>query len=389
MSSWAIILIVFTLVLYLLPLVPGIIELIRPTDNKPLRVMQDYDSNPLHFATGFRNYVGKNFTDMNTEKNYIGTLPDNTKYQLVGETGTPTLDTQNGSQNGRISKLILSAFPLSLPAGEIFEQEVYGRQSITTGERSQFRAVMSDHTLNIREHGTVLRWAHSESDMIVGKHSKLFGRATSKQSIILGDNVHFERLNAPIILTPARTTLQQEPPAPALTLLDELDDVKVHSGRRWVLNGHLEFPANHSFDGDIVTGTTGRFGDWAHIRGSIKCNAHDDVVHHLHTTGVATRHQQRPIALCEIGNHVRIDGSLVSSYDLTIGQNCKIFGPVIAEHILIIGAGTVIGSPEHPTTVTAPHIVIENGCVVYGTLWATESGIVRTATAQPAGGVSV
>lgn len=381
MSTWPVILVLVTLFLYILPLIPGLVELIRPTDTKPLRVLQDYDSNPLHFAAGFRNFIGKSFADLHTDQNHNGTLQNGTKYQLVSEPGVPTIDAASS-----ITKLILSNFPLHLPAGEMFEHEVYSKQNIITGERSQFRALLSEHTLNIREHCTVLRWAHSESDMIVGKGSKLYGRATSRQSIILGDNVQFERLHAPIILSTARTNLSAESIAVSRTVLKDLPDVKIQSGRRWVLNGHLDFPANHAFDGDIVTGTTAHFGDYAHITGSIKCNAHDDVAHHLQNRGVAVRNSKKHNALCDIGNEVRIDGSLISSYDLTIGQNCRIFGPVIAENLLIIGAGTVIGSPDCPTTVTAPHIIIESGCVVYGTLWAKESGIVRSM--QSNGGVA-
>ncbi len=370
--TWIIVLSLVTALLFTLPLVPGLIELIRPTDVKPLRVSQDYDSNPMHFADGFRDYIRTNFRDIHSTQNHNGRLIDDTRYQLVGEKGIPNLDATNIT-----TKLLLSAHPLTLPAGELFESEIYGRQSIMTGERSHFRAIMADDTLMLREHSTVLRWAHSEGEMVVGRHTKLFGRATSRHSIILGDGVHFERLHAPKIMTTVTKNPRVAAPV-ALATLNTLPDVKVQSGRRWVLNGHLDFPANNLFDGDIVTGTTATIGSHAHIKGSVKCNAGDDIAYHLHTSGVPTR-TTRKMARCEIGTHVRIDGSLVSSHDLIIGEHCRIFGPVIAEGLLIIGAGTIIGSPECPTTVTAPRIIVESGCVIYGTLWATESGLVRPA----------
>jgi len=370
--TWAIILILFTIFLYVLPLLPGLFELFRPTDIEPLRVSQDYDSNPMFFAEGFRSFINKNFTDLNATETTNGTLEDGAKYQMVGEKGVPNLDGVIGS-----TKLILSNHPLTLPAGEMFETEIYGRNSITTGERSHFRAIMSDKTLQLREHSTVLRWAHSDGDMLVGRYSHLYGRATSKQSIFLGEGVRFERLYAPIILSTARTNLPAETPTKDRAILTELPDVKMQSGRRWVLNGHMDFPADHFFDGDIVTGTTATIGDYAHIKGSVKVNAHDDVVYHLQNSGAASRNNKN-VARATIGDFVLIDGSLISSHDLYIGQNCRLMGPVIAEGLLVIGSGTVIGSPENPTTVTAPRIIIESGCTIYGTLWATESGLVST-----------
>jgi len=368
--TWALILFLFTFFLFLLPLLPGLFELLRPTDIEPLRVSQDYDSNPMHFAEGFRNYINSNFTELDSQQNLNGTLEGGTKYQLVGNKGVPTIESGDNTQ------LILSAFPLNLPAGEMFETEIYGRQNVTTGERSHFRALMSDQTLNIREHTTVLRWAHSDGDMMVGRFSKLYGRATSKQSIFLGEGVHFERLYAPIILSTARSNLVEVPEYKERTVLTELPDVKIQSGRRWVLNGHLDMPADSYFDGDIVTGTTASIGSGTHIKGSVKINAHDDVVYHLQNTGVIARTNKKT-ARGEVGDNVIIDGSLISSHDLTIGENCKILGPVIAEGLLVIGAGTTIGSPEIPTTVTSKQIIIESGCTIYGTLWATEGGLVR------------
>ena len=335
MTFWGIILILTTLALYLIPLLPGLVEIFRPTDTQPLRVSQEYDSNPLHFADGFRKYVKKNFADLSVAQNHNGTLKDGTKFQLVGESGIPTLKNTNGngsknssqSEKHKWNRLLISTNSLGLPAGEAFETEIYSLQNVSTGERSQFRALLSDQSLNIREHCTVMRWAHSEGDMIVGAHSHMYGRATSRQSIILNEDVHFERLHAPIIMSTARQNISYDTAAKEHILLDHLPDVKIQSGKRWVLNGHLDFPAEHRFEGDIITGTTATIGDYALLDGSLKCNAHDDVVHHLQNTGVVSSNNRKNIALCDIGNNVTINGSVISSHDMTIGENCRIFGP--------------------------------------------------------------
>ncbi len=75
-----------------------------------------------------------------------------------------------------------------------------------------------------------------------------------------------------------------------------------------------------------------------------------------------------------VESQVLVGGSLMSAKRLHIGPDCLIYGPVIAERELEIEAGTKCGSPECPTTVSAPSIATEEGVVVFGTLWAREHG---------------
>jgi len=71
---------------------------------------------------------------------------------------------------------------------------------------------------------------------------------------------------------------------------------------------------------------------------------------------------------------VTVDGSLISASKMKIGNNCSIHGPVIAERQMTIAAGTRCGSVTHPTTISSPRIDVEEGVVVFGTLWAREYG---------------
>ena len=50
-----------TFLLFIIPLLPSLIELQMATDTRPLKVIQEYDSNIRHFAVGFRSYIEKNF----------------------------------------------------------------------------------------------------------------------------------------------------------------------------------------------------------------------------------------------------------------------------------------------------------------------------------------
>ena len=373
MMSWPTILVLVTIGLFMLPLIPAIMELYMPTDITPLKVVQAYDNNPMHFANGFRNYVHKQFavtsiSELQELTLAKGQLEDGTQYKILQEP-------DNGSSDQEMEKeqVLISHHPIILQADKVYEAEIYSASNISTGKNSRFRALLSDNTLTLNENCVVLRWVHSENDMMVGENSILLGRATSKNTITLSKGCFFERLNARKIITVEELPSKTIDTSIERTFLEALKDVKIQAGRRSLLEGNLDFPAYHTFDGDIVAGTTAIIGDYAHIKGSVKSNAMNDITYYLQKTGVVPN-KEKNIARCELGHFVRIDGSLVSTHDLYIGENCWIGGPVIAVNLLVIRSGTVIGTPEQPCTVTAANIIIESGCVIYGTLWAGKQG---------------
>ena len=339
MNLWPELLILATVGLFLLPLLPTFIELVYPTDVSPLRVVQEYDNDPFHFAAGFKHYL---------------------------TIATP-------EQLG-VANVTSSRKPITLHDDTVYESEIYSKEHIETGKNSRFRALFSGNTLTINENGIVLRWAHSDGEMRVKSGSTLLGRATSNQMIVLAEGCYFERLHAPKIVIGEEKPHMDNAPL-ALTTLEVLKDVKVQAGRRSLLEGNLDFPAYHTFDGDIVAGSTAIVGDYAHIKGSIKSNAMNDIAYYLQTTGVLSN-TPKNIARCELGHYVRIDGSVISTHDLYIGENCRIAGPVIAENLIVIRSGTIIGTLEQPCTISAPQIIIESGCVIYGTIWAGKQGFV-------------
>jgi len=369
MLFWSVILILVTIGLFILPLVPAIAELTRPTDIAPLRVVQAYDNNPMHFAEGFQGYINKHFADAKeVDEHSEGTLPDGTNYHKVGADGHLNMASKT------TDKLFFSRYALTLPDDRTFESEIYSQASLVTGIGSHFRALFGGQSLVIGEGSTVWRWAHSDGDIVVGKNAMLNGRVTSRETMTLGVGTHFERLHAAKIMCGTELGPVAVPQIERI-VLEELEGVKTKAGRRSLLEGDLNFPAGHSFDGDIVAGSTAIIGDNVYIKGNIKSNALNDLAHYLHSTGVADEHKGS--ARCEIGDYVQIDGAVISTHDLYIGRHCRILGPVIAENLLVIRSGTIIGTAEHPCTVTAPEIIIESGCMVYGSLWAAEQGVVH------------
>jgi cytoskeletal protein CcmA (bactofilin family) len=350
---WGLWLIILTVLLFAIPLLPALSELIWPSDNEPLRVVQEYDRNIRHFAHGFRKYIDKNLTHLIGEPGREGNLADGTRFRTASKDGVifpgdPEI----------IPYLIISAFPLTLPEGHFFESEVYSKDKITSGSHNSFRALMADGDITLKEHSNILRWVHANKQLRVEKGCALFGRASADISMNLAQDCIFERINAPIIEfgTYEKQNVDVARAQGPRTLLEELPRIRERYESRWLINGNVDFPAQHFMEADIIASKAMNVGAYAHIKGSIKSN--DD---------------------CHIGAHVCIEGSAVSAGDMYVGPGCIISGPIIAEETISIAAGTIVGAPGRLTSITAPRIVIEPGAMVYGTIWAMEDGQVRLA----------
>ena len=75
-------------------------------------------------------------------------------------------------------------------------------------------------------------------------------------------------------------------------------------------------------------------------------------------------------------DRVTVEGSVISAERMLIGRNCVVHGPVIAERKMVIRTGTHCGDPQEATTVSSPEIEVEEGVLIFGTLWARQSGTV-------------
>ncbi len=352
--TWSIILLLSTLALVALPLVPAVMELLFPTDDKPLRVVQAHDGHIQHFANGFRHFAENKLVDISKSQATSPSERDPSIYYQTDEI-TPIVIPEKKN----IRQLILSRFPLNLPPNKYYESEIYSSRAIYAGYNNYFRAVLGKEDVFLGEDCNVLRWVHSDTSLYVQKGSKLYGRASANQKIVLEDTCEFERLQASRIEFGSRASSTPSAIVPdmhnARMFISELPDTHSHFERRWVVKASLNFPKQSEFDGDIIAKSHMQIGANAKINGSLKSNGN-----------------------CIISKKATINGSVISTENLHISEDCKVKGPVISESAVYISAGTVIGSEHMPTTVSAPNITIEPGAVIYGAVWATVEGRVGT-----------
>lgn len=334
----------FTL-LFVLPLMPGILELINPTDNAPLRIIQEYDHNFRHFADGFRRYVQKHFGEYMADHQEEGVLKDGTRYRFIGENGALSV------QNARTDDLIISAHALTLPEGVYFGAEMYCARDVRGGKDAIYRAVLADGDIRLGDNSEVLRWVHSAQRLLVGHGSVLSGRASAERNMMLAAGCRFERLHAPAIFCGAPAAQVEPFPVQELTVVDELPDTLHRSATRRLVDTEVDLDIYTHIVGDIVSYGAIVVGDGSHITGNLKSNRD-----------------------MRIGRGVTVEGAIVSARDIYIDAGSHVRGPVIAENVIVIASGVEIGSELQLASVSAPYVYLADGVLVHGTIWATEEG---------------
>ena len=330
------------------PLIPSIGELRNQTDAKPLSVIQEHAGEIRHFASGFRNYISGLRPALQqciaTGTTAHGVLPDGCEYFILGKTVEfPEMKIRDKEQVCEL--VVIAGAPLKTPGNTTFAHEIYAAEDFVGGEGSTYRAILGDKNIRLSQGSMVLRWVHALGNFSTDHHCDLFGRVSSDRLIHLGVNTQFLRVNAPRIEL-GSLAVEDERDVAAMFI-----NTQARIVHRLLCDGDLEIG-----EGEVVSGSVVARGRLLIRTGARVC-------------GSAKSHHEM---ILEPG--VTVDGSLISASKMKIGNNCSIHGPVIAERQMTIAAGTRCGSVTHPTTISSPRIDVEEGVVVFGTLWAREYG---------------
>jgi cytoskeletal protein CcmA (bactofilin family) len=334
--------------LFMLPLLPALMELRLKRDAQPLKVIQQHAGEIRHFAYGFRSYIAalleplrESAASGTTAK---GTMPDGDEYLLLGG-AHEALFLSDGKGIANCHAVVAAGVDVTLPDGMTFTKEFYAAGEFTSGETNVFRALLGEKDIHLKRASTVIRWAHAAGALRAERDCDLYGRISSDREIQLESGCAFQRLNAPCIAL-------GHPSTEATGVVEETVQTSLPVERRLV-DEDLEIGAGDVVTTNIVTRGKLHIGAGARLLGSVKSSRHMNV---------------------EAG--VRVEGSLISASTMHIGRDCRIIGPVIAERGMTIDAGTHCGSIRTPTTVTAPTIEIADGVIVFGTIWARTEGLV-------------
>ena len=332
--------------MFVLPLIPALMELRRKSDALPLSVVQQNAGEIRYFSDSFRSYIKGLEPIMQgcvaAGTTATGALPDGEEYVVLGRVDEPLVLVL---QQRDATHLVMGAdVDLTLPAEARFSKDIYAGGQFIGGVKNNFRAILGEKNVHLGASSRVLRWVHAVGEFTADLGCNLYGRISSDSLIQLRAGCSFRRLNAPRIEI-GRVAVDPEASPPQPNLADG------GTPHRFQHDGDFEVQAGQVIVGDILIRGKLYVHSGARIYGSVK--SVEDAV---------------------IADGVAVEGSLISARRMRIGPHCTIHGPVIAERELAIATGTQCGTLEHPTTVSAPRIELEEGVAVFGTLWAREHG---------------
>jgi hypothetical protein len=325
-----------------LPLLPALWELRYKSDATPLNVVQQNAGEVRHFADGFRLYLKGLDADLQRAASSgtpaTGTLPDGTNYMALG-----SADGEFPISNGVCATLLAANGDLQVPSGATFSRDIYARGDFVGGEKNRYRAILAEKNMHLGATSHVTRWLHAVEELSAGPGCTMLGRISSDRLVRLQSGCRFTRVHAPLIVAGSANDHLAR-------ISNRLTQV-APSTDRFLYDGDFTIQARDVIHANIVVRGTLTIGAGARVCGSLKSGK--DIV---------------------LESGVSVEGSLISGQRMRVGPNCFLTGPMIAERGMLIGATSVCGSPDRPTTVTSPVIEVAEGAIVFGTLWARESG---------------
>jgi hypothetical protein len=344
-----------TVLWFLLPLLPALRELLRPTDAEPLTMVGQDAGELTVFAEGFRAYLRRELPDLLSSGASAGgsaaQLPDGTPVAHV--TGRLDALPELTSAERVVSRLVVANGPVSLPGGETFLLELYARDEFIGGPGTVYRAILGERDVRLGAGSTILRWVHAEGNLSAADNSLLAGRATAGGTMRLGVGARFSRLRAQQIVTGDAEVASPVIPPPLVTGTMKLPRTARQVRGFIRVDGDLTIPDDASVVGTLVVDGSLRAGARSRIAGSVKVHGE-----------------------CDIGDGALIEGSLVARQSAKLGSGAVVLGPVVAERAVSLGAGCVVGAPTRPASVAAEDVTCQGGVQVYGAISARSRGMV-------------
>lgn len=324
-----------------LPLAPALIELHRRRDASPLVTRTD-DGRIENFASSLREYM-QPLTQLPPEshgKLLHNLLRDGSSAIVLSQTDVANLP------DAAIDAAAYAPHSILFPAPVCFLRDLYIRGDLKLADESVLRAALVEGNAEFGERSSVMRWLHVEGNLDAAAEARFFGRTSCTGVVTISPGCQFERLRGKAI----HFGTQQWPSSRRSSEWLAPGNTQPRLGRVRS-QGDFHLGNSDAFNGHIVAAGSVTIADDVLVVGSVKAKAN-----------------------VEIGARSHVAGTVVSQGRTTIGDQCFLKGPVLSEGEIIVGPGTEIGSPDSPTTVSAPRVRIAAGAKVYGVAWARESG---------------
>ena len=333
------------LLLLTLPFVPAFREWLRPSDIAALPISANYTSDIDHFARRLH-------ADASAK---LG-LSEPTGYEEFEFVADPGVDTAADVDWRQAKKRLIARDSIYSAQSVRSGQPLYVQGSLRAGAKSAFSALYATGDIDLGDHSTIDDWAHADGVLRLGQGSVALRRVSAGGAIELGHEAWFERLNAPVLRFGSRATHALPPTGAEQTpaTYADLPGAVQQTPLLFLIRGDCVLPPARIYHGSLVVTGFLTIGAATTVIGDIKARE-----------GVS------------IGHRAAVHGAVTCEKRVYAYKDSRAWGPVVSESDILIGACAVIGLPEAPTTVSARNVIVEDGVVMHGTLWAREIGMVK------------
>lgn len=333
---------VVCLLLLTLPFVPAFREWLRPSDAEPLPISASYTSDIDHFA--------KRLHADATAKLGQGPSTGYEDFEFVNPAWAP-------ADWGQPRKRLISTQPLDTTQAIRSTSPLYVEGSVNAGANSKFSALYATGSIALGEHSEIQDWAHADGLLRLTASGVALRRVSSSTAIELGDECWFERLQAPVMRFGSSNSHLPGPiDYPQMTAsYAGLPQAVQQTPTLFLIRGDCVLPAASRYVGSLVVTGFLTIGEGTTVVGDIK--ARDGI---------------------SVGHLASVEGAVTCEKRVYMFNKARALGPVVAEGDILLGAHTLVGLPDAPTTLSAVNIIIESGAVVHGMIWAREIGMVKS-----------
>ena len=331
------------LTLMTLPFIPALREWLKPTDSAALPVSANYTSDIDHFAKRLHADV--------TAKLGRGASTGHEDFDFVAS----PVEQMNW---GQASKRLISRGSIDATQPIRSARPLYVEGNMRAGADSAFAALYATGDIDLGAESEVHDWAHADGVLRFGSNSVALRRISAGKATELGNEAWFERLHAPTLYfgSGSRGVSASSDDDQTQASFADLPGAIQQTPSLFLIRGDCALPADMLYRGSLVVTGFLTVGAGTIVIGDIKAR------HGL-----------------SVGHSAAIQGAVTCEKRVYLFEDARVFGPVVSESDILIGANAVIGLPEAQTTVSACNIIIEGGVVVHGTVWAHEIGMVKAA----------
>ena len=345
MANTALTLALFALVCLLLltlPFFPAYREWRYPSDVAPLPVSANYSSDIDHFAKRLQ-------TDVMARLK----LGPSTGFEEFDFVTTP-VDTMHWND---ASTRLIAKRAIDTAMGIQTTRQLYVQGDIRTGPESSFSSLYADGNIELGNGSQIYDWAHATGRLRLNDNGVALRRVSAGGAIELGNEVWFERLQAPTLRFGLQTAPAKLPfkSHQTKTSYADLPHAIEQTPLLFLIRGDCILPENSRYYGSLIVTGFLIIGKGTTVVGDIKARE-----------GIS------------IGRHGRVEGAITCEKRIYVFKDASSFGPVASETDILLGARAQIGLPDALTTVTARNIIVEEGVVIHGEVWAHEIGMVKS-----------